>query len=102
MDVCRVLDAWAAFDVFALAIVISHSEFGLFSKFLMERNNLANGCRFVKDVFHDRCFHMECELTPGFILLGSGGMASYAVPKLAFTICSESIRLRSEHSLEQE
>lgn len=86
-DVCRALDAWAAYDVFALAVLISHFEFGLFSKFLMHYNNLAQGCNLVGEYVHQECFHMECELTRGFTLLFSAGVLSHIVPKFAFKFC---------------
>lgn len=95
-DMCRALDAWAAFDVFATAVTVSHLEFGLFSSFLMHYNNLAQGCRLVKDYLHTECFHMECGLTPGYAFLLAGAVLSYATPKLAFKVCQAAIDTRAD------
>jgi len=86
-DACQALDAWAAFDVFALAVTISHFEFGLFSTFLMHFNNLQQGCALVTEYLHDECFHMECNLSPGFPILAVAAVLSYAAPKLALRAC---------------
>jgi len=86
-DLCRALDAWAAFDVFAMAVTISHFEFGLFSRFLMHYNNLAQGCNLVGEYLHEECFHMECSLTPGFAVLALAAILCYVLPKVVFPVC---------------
>jgi len=94
-DIARALDAWAAFDVFAMAVTISHFEFGLFSTFLMHFNNLAQGCNLVVEYLHEECFHLECSLTPGYFVMFLGALLSYVVPKLSFSICQRALDQRS-------
>jgi len=96
MEVCQAMDAWAAFDVFAVAVTVSHFEFGLFSTFLMHYNNLQQGCRLVTGYLRTECFHMECSLTPGFGLLAVAGLLSYAAPKLALGACRSALQERQE------
>eukprot|EP00928_Gymnodinium_smaydae_P053537 TRINITY_DN37507_c0_g1_i1.p1 TRINITY_DN37507_c0_g1~~TRINITY_DN37507_c0_g1_i1.p1 ORF type:complete len:994 (-),score=223.97 TRINITY_DN37507_c0_g1_i1:137-3118(-) len=94
LDLCKCLDAWAAFDVFSLTVAVSHFEFGLFSKFLMERNNVARGCAILEDILQTSCYHMECTLKPGFAICAAGGFASYVVPKLVLQFCQRSLERR--------
>jgi len=96
LDICRALDAWAAYDVFALAVLVSHYEFGLFSTFLMHENNLHKGCNLVVQYLDTECFHMECVLTPGFAVLALAGALSYVVPKLALRASSAALEERAE------
>merc|ERR1712151_1491202 len=95
LDICRALDAWATFDVFAMAVTVSHAEFGLFSTFLMHYNNLAQGCKLVGDYLHTECFHMECGLVSGYAFLAAGAVLSYGTPKLAFKVCREALDVRA-------
>lgn len=95
LDVCRALDAWAAFDVFTAAVTVSHFEFGLFSTFLMHYNNLAQGCNLVVEFLHEECFHMECNLTPGFAVLAVASVLAYGMPKVALTICRTALEERA-------
>jgi len=95
LDTCQALDAWAAFDVFAVAVTVSYFEFGLFSTFLMHYNNLQQGCSLVGEYLHDECFHMECSLTSGFAILAVAAVLSHAVPKLALRVCRAAMLVQS-------
>ena len=44
MKVCHVLDAWAAFDVFVIAVVVANFEFWLLTEFLIYHDNIASAC----------------------------------------------------------
>mmetsp|Transcript_64064 Transcript_64064/g.134690 ORF Transcript_64064/g.134690 Transcript_64064/m.134690 type:complete len:1060 (+) Transcript_64064:137-3316(+) len=90
-DLCRALDAWAAFDVFAVAVTVSHMEFGLFSHFLMHYNNLEQGCQLVTTYLKTECFHMECGVTVGYAVLMLAAFLSSAVPKFAMKKFTEAL-----------
>lgn len=94
IDVCRALDAWAAFDVFGAAVTVAWLEFGIFSTFLMHYNNLQQGCSLVGEYLHTECFHMECYLTPGYALLISAAVLSYASPRFIFKVCAAALEER--------
>jgi len=89
--VCKAIDAWASFDVFVLAVAVSHFEFGRMANFLVYHDNVASICAWVQTHFHGDCFHIECELTWGFACLSVAGFLSYAVPKAVFALCDEAL-----------
>uniref|UniRef100_A0A7S4Q2R5 Uncharacterized protein n=1 Tax=Alexandrium monilatum TaxID=311494 RepID=A0A7S4Q2R5_9DINO len=88
---CQALDAWASFDVFVLAVAVSHFEFGLVATFLVYYDNLSTLCGWVRDHLHTECFHIECSLTLGFVLLAAAGALSHAVPKAALRLCESAL-----------
>jgi len=94
VDTCRALDAWAAFDVFAVAVTVAWIEFGIFSSFLMHYNNLQQGCSLVGEYLHTECFHMECYLTPGFAVLMVAAVLSYVSSRFIFAQCHAALEER--------
>jgi len=94
IDTCRALDAWAAFDVFAVAVTVAWLEFGLFSTFLMHYNNLQQGCSLVGKYLHTECFHMECYLAPGFAVLVLAAVLSYVSPRFIIAQCHAALEER--------
>jgi len=94
IDTCRALDAWAAFDVFAVAVTVAWLEFGLFSTFLMHYNNLQQGCSLVGEYLHTECFHMECYLAPGFAVLVLAAVLSYVSPRFILAQCHAALEER--------
>jgi len=91
---CHFLDAWAAFDVFALAVVVAKVQFGQMASFLVYHDNVAHLCGWVRDNLQSECFHIECEFTTGFYTLAAAGMVSYIVPKTAFCMCEAALHER--------
>ncbi|CAE7294731.1 KIF15 [Symbiodinium natans] len=84
---CHVLDAWAAFDVFVLAVAVANFEFWIFTNFLIYHDNLAAACGWVRENLELECLAMECHVLPGFSLLAAAGVGSYAVPKMVLSSC---------------
>lgn len=84
LKVCHVLDAWAAFDVFVVAVVVANFEFWLLTQFLMYHDNIATACNWVHENLDSECLAMQCHVRPGFILMALAGAASYATPKMFF------------------
>jgi hypothetical protein len=101
LEACQVLDAWAAMDVFAMAVAVFHFEAGLMSRFLMQRNNLAQLSDTITRYLKADLFHMECGLTPGFVALMTAGIASFAVPKVTFAVCRVALEEREEAETER-
>lgn len=87
LKVCHVLDAWAAFDVFVLAVVVANFEFWLLTQFLIYHDNVASACNWVHENLNAECLAMECHVQAGFILMALGGVSSYLTPKLYFRYC---------------
>ena len=87
MKVCHVLDAWAAFDVFVIAVVVANFEFWLLTEFLIYHDNIASACNWIHENLHADCLAMQCHVQPGFILMALGGVSSYLTPKLFFQYC---------------
>jgi len=87
--VCHVLDAWAAFDVFVLAVTVANFEFWIFSNFLIYHDNIAAACGWVHDNLELECLAMECHVLPGFAVLAAAGIGSYAVPKMVLLSCED-------------
>ncbi|CAE7742221.1 KIF15 [Symbiodinium sp. CCMP2592] len=87
--VCHVLDAWAAFDVFVLAVTVANFEFWIFSNFLIYHDNIAAACGWVHDNLELECLAMECHVLPGFAVLAAAGIGSYAVPKMVLFSCED-------------
>ena len=87
LKVCHVLDAWAAFDVFVLAVVVANFEFWLLTQFLIYHDNIASACNWVHENLHAECLAMEGHVQAGFILMALGGVSSYLTPKLYFRYC---------------
>lgn len=91
---CRCLDAWAAFDVFGLAVLVAWLEFGRMASFLIYHDNIGPLCGWVRDNLQRECFHIEAELLPGFFALAVGGIASYLAPKQVFVVCQRALDVR--------
>jgi len=91
LNLCCVLDAWAAFDVFAIGVAVAHFEFGLLAQFLVYNDNIARVCGQVKRELEVGCLSIECRVLPGFALLAAGGLTSYFVPKAVFRFCREAL-----------
>eukprot|EP00434_Breviolum_minutum_P034267 symbB.v1.2.030321.t1/scaffold3397.1/size57701/4 len=89
MKVCHVLDAWAAFDVFVIAVVVANFEFWLLTEFLIYHDNIASACNWIHENLANNadCLAMQCHVQPGFILMALGGVSSYLTPKLFFQYC---------------
>eukprot|EP00913_Durusdinium_trenchii_P001992 g1842.t2 len=87
LKACHVLDAWAAFDVFVLAVVVANFEFWLLTEFLMYHDNIAAACHWVHQNLNAECLAMQCHVLPGFILMAFAGIASYLTPKIYFQLC---------------
>lgn len=87
MKACHVLDAWAAFDVFVLAVVVANFEFWLLTEFLIYHDNIGPACNWLHENLHAHCLTMECHVQMGFILMAMGGVSSYLTPKLYFNYC---------------
>lgn len=87
--VCHVLDAWAAFDVFVVAVTVANFEFWIFSNFLIYHDNIAAACSWVHDNLELECLAMECHVLPGFAVLAAAGIGSYAVPKMVLCSCED-------------
>jgi len=79
---CRVLDAWAAFDVFTLAVFVAYLEFELIAHYMVYGNSLGLLCNMVKNTFNSSCFDLDFAITPGFAILALASVALYALPKV--------------------
>ena len=66
IKVCHVLDAWAAFDVYVLAVIVANFEFWLLTEFLMYHDNIATACTWMKENLDSECLAMNCHVLPGF------------------------------------
>jgi len=95
LDICHCLDAWASFDVFALAVWVARAQFGTMASFLVYHDNIERLCTWVREHLHSECFHIECGLTEGFVFAACAGAASYLVPKLAFSACHAAMEARA-------
>jgi len=89
LKACRILDAWAAFDVFVIAVTVANFEFWLLAKFLVYNDNISWVCNWVHDNLHVECLAMECHVQPGFALMVVAGVASYLLPKRVFAACQD-------------
>lgn len=102
LKACHVLDAWAAFDVFVLAVVVANFEFWLLTEFLMYHDNIAAACHWVHQNLNAECLAMQCHVLPGFILMAFAGIASYLTPKIYFQLCEGTIEERVLSSSDSE
>jgi len=84
LTLCRIMDAWSALDVFALAVFVSSLEIGLFARYLVYYDNISAGCLWLKNELDLDCMGCDCSLEPGFIFLVIAGFLSYSVPKYVF------------------
>jgi hypothetical protein len=95
---CRILDAWNALDVFALAVLVSAMEIEIFARYLVLYDNIHQGCMWVKQNLNTDCMEARCEITIGFGFLALAGILSYALPKVIFywvaDSASQSVRER--------
>jgi hypothetical protein len=87
--VCRILDAWQALDVFAVAVLVSALEIKIFARYLILYDNIHVGCMWVKENLDTACMKCGCELLPGFAVLALAGLLSYAVPKVIFHLVKD-------------
>mmetsp|Transcript_99971 Transcript_99971/g.264149 ORF Transcript_99971/g.264149 Transcript_99971/m.264149 type:complete len:431 (-) Transcript_99971:51-1343(-) len=94
---CRCLDAWAAFDVFGLALLVAWYEFGVMASFLVYHDNIASLCVWVRETLDSECFHIDTNLTPGYFALAAGGIVSYLVPKLSFKSAQLALEARGRN-----
>eukprot|EP00929_Paragymnodinium_shiwhaense_P037202 TRINITY_DN19864_c0_g1_i3.p1 TRINITY_DN19864_c0_g1~~TRINITY_DN19864_c0_g1_i3.p1 ORF type:complete len:1014 (+),score=119.31 TRINITY_DN19864_c0_g1_i3:68-3109(+) len=92
LKLCRVCDAWAALDVFALAVLVANFEFGLLAEFLVYNDNIARACSWVKAELQVECLAIECHVSSGFLFLALAGVASFGVPKLVFNLCDQALQ----------
>lgn len=84
LTLCRIMDAWSALDVFALAVFVSSLEIGLFARYLVYYDNISAGCLWLKNELDLDCMGCDCRLDPGFLFLMIAGLLSYSVPKYVF------------------
>jgi len=90
----RCLDAWASFDVFALAVVVARFQFGRMASFMVYHDNIEPICTWVRSNLNSECFHIECTFARGFSVLAFAGVVSYMVPKFAFQACESAMEQR--------
>jgi len=83
----RVLDAWASFDVFVLAVFVCHLEFGLVAEFLQYHDNVAVLCTWMRDRLDGNCFQVTCNLTVYFLVMAAAAIVSNVATKVALRIC---------------
>jgi len=79
---CRVLDAWAALDVFTLAIFVAYLEFDTLASYMVYGNSLGVLCNMVKNTFNSPCFDPHFALKPGFAILTMASVSLFALPKV--------------------
>eukprot|EP00933_Yihiella_yeosuensis_P021581 TRINITY_DN17055_c0_g2_i1.p1 TRINITY_DN17055_c0_g2~~TRINITY_DN17055_c0_g2_i1.p1 ORF type:complete len:326 (+),score=25.51 TRINITY_DN17055_c0_g2_i1:139-978(+) len=93
LQVCCILDAWSAFDVFVLGVAVANFEFGLLSSYLVYNDNIARVCNWVHNHLQMSCIGMDCHVHfPGFFVLVLAGLASYIVPKRVFRFCDQVLK----------
>lgn len=88
---CKVLDAWQAFDVFVLAVMVAALDLEHVAHFLVYYDNLGDICGFIRDQFQTECFQVGLSLEPGFALLAVAGLAACVVPKVALRFCQRAL-----------
>ncbi|CAE8621296.1 unnamed protein product, partial [Polarella glacialis] len=91
LKLCRILDAWAAFDVFVIGVAVANFEFGLLANFLVYNDNIGYACSWVRDNLAIECLAIECHATPGFALLAVAGLASCFLPGKVCALCQEAL-----------
>jgi len=91
LRLCRALSAWAALDVFALAVLVAYLTYSQLAKFMIYFDSLAVMCGAVKDYLQVECFGIRFELLPGFAVLAMAAVLSVTMPALVISVCQASV-----------
>lgn len=96
LHACRLLDAWACFDVAGLALVIAYFQFGKMAKWLVYEGNFAAPCNMVRDITKGECMSIELHALPAMTAVVLGGVLMVAVPKVCLRKFDSAIQRRFE------
>jgi len=83
LHACRLLDAWASFDVAALVLAVACGEFAKLADWLVYEGTFAGPCKMVRDLTRDECMKIEFHAFPALAVLFIAGAALLVVPKVA-------------------
>lgn len=95
LHACRLLDAWACFDVAALVLAIACLEFGRMAEWLVYQGNFAVPCNMVKNITKEECMKIELHAFPALAALFFAGILLVVVPKLCLRRFDRALRRRA-------
>jgi len=96
LHACRMLDAWASFDVAALVLAVACGEFAKLADWLVYEGTFAGPCNMVKDITKEECMKIEFHAFPALALLFLAGAALMVVPKVSMKRFEKAIGRRAE------
>jgi len=96
LHACRMLDAWASFDVAALVLAVACGEFAKLADWLVYEGTFAGPCNMVKDITKEECMKIEFHAFPALALLFLAGAALMVVPKVSMKRFEKAIGRRAD------